>query len=332
MIIFLYGQDTYRSLERLHFLRRGFEEKYDRAGHSVLSFEGKDIHIDDWHRSIASDGLFATKRFIVVRNILSEGNSVAQEAMLAALQKGSPEDSILVFWESGKGESKTKISSKKVKGVTKNTTQLLEKFFLEKARVEKYEPLSEHLLLAWMEEEVKKYDSSFAPGVKEKFFRLAQGDMWQMHHDIVKLSHYARGRAITAEDVQTLVHANFSEDIFGFVDAITHKDVQKSLDLFTEQVAAGLHPSYILTMLFRQVRILLQIRSAEALSSQPGVIAAQLKLHPFVVKKALPQAKKFSLEQLTQMHDDLFQIERGVRNVSAPLSLLLEHFLVRWAI
>lgn len=333
MILFLHGQDTYRSLERLGFLRRGFEEKYDKAGHSILSFEGKDMDIDDFHRSVTSQGLFTTRRFVILRNILAHGTNEAQEAVWNTLEKGIPEETILVFWEGGKGEGKnTSVTKRGGKKSTKSVSLELEKFLSTKARVEKYDPLSPQLLSTWVLNEAKKYDGSFRPDALQEFLRVTQGDMWQMHHDIVKLSNYAHGREITCSDVRDLVKVSFSEDIFGFVDAITHKDPKKSLQLFDEQLAAGANTSYVITMLFRQVRILLQIQSASAISSQPGIIAAQLKLHPFVVKKALPQMKKFSLEQLIRMHDDLYTLEMRLRSVNIPARTLLEHFLVRSAV
>ena len=127
------------------------------------------------------------------------------------------------------------------------------------------------------------------------------------------------------------MRANGEETIFAFLDALSVRQVVRTVHLVHTLFAQGLTEAYILSMLTRQVRILLKIQSAREFSSQPGVLATQLGLHPFVVKKGLAQIQHFTFEELKYMYLQLVEIDRIRKTTSVSSRTLLEMFIVRFA-
>ena len=94
-----------------------------------------------------------------------------------------------------------------------------------------------------------------------------------------------------------------------------------------EQYEAGLNDPYLLNMVIRQFKILLQVRQAleKGLSSRQMMSA--LKLHPFVIQKSLAQVKAFSLDELKKQFSHLIEIDsrmkQGQANIKLELDLML---------
>ena len=111
------------------------------------------------------------------------------------------------------------------------------------------------------------------------------------------------------EDIKTLVQGNFSENIFSLTDAISAKNKPLAINLLDELIKSGLDGRYLLNMLIRQFRILLQIRQAIDNGLDKGQITKLLKLHPYVTQKGLEQARNFNLTILKNIFSQLIKID-----------------------
>jgi len=64
-------------------------------------------------------------------------------------------------------------------------------------------------------------------------------------------------------------------------------------------------------MTARQVRILLGVKELAAQRMRPDDIAARLGQKPFVVRKALDQARGFSDAELARLHDRVLELDHA---------------------
>ncbi len=72
-------------------------------------------------------------------------------------------------------------------------------------------------------------------------------------------------------------------------------------------------------MLARQIKILIQVKQ----SNGQG-----LDLHPFVVKKAMSQIRKFKMEQLKQLYQKLLDIDLKLKSTNISAHSLLDFWVV----
>jgi DNA polymerase-3 subunit delta len=141
-------------------------------------------------------------------------------------------------------------------------------------------------------------------------------DLWQMNGEIEKLVAYASGTEITSVMVKELVKSSFEGQIFALIDAVSRKQSEETLRLLREERWSGANDFYLMTMLARQVRVLIAARAM--LEENPYAtkqdLASAMNIHPFVAQKALSQAKTFSLDVLKQTHALLFQFDQGMKS------------------
>ena len=87
MIIFLYGEDTFRSRQKLKELKSKFLRDIDSSGNSLAVLGGENTTLDRLNEIMASSSLFSKKRMIVIENIFSNKDKNIFEVLKDYLAK-----------------------------------------------------------------------------------------------------------------------------------------------------------------------------------------------------------------------------------------------------
>jgi len=323
MIIFLHGPDTYRSRQRLKFYEEGFKKKYDPSGLNVVRLDGETLTTEEFRKSVGQVGFLAKKRFVVVENLIHKNkNKKIQEEIIEYLDNEWSDDNVLVFLED---EAEKVVRGKK--GQKEAAKPLLARLTQEKS--EEFTLLSGEKLNKWIREEVKKRGGKIANPAVLELASLVGSDLWNMVSEIEKLINYKTKGLITADDIKSMVKAKFDENIFHLTDALAAKNAKLSFQLLHDQIASGAHELYVLTMLVRQFRILLQVREILDKESNYYAIASRLGLHPFVAQKAIRDARKFSLEELKNIYQQLLEIDIKIKTTQEDPRLLFDLLVTR---
>ena len=182
-------------------------------------------------------------------------------------------------------------------------------------------------LLTFIKKEAALYNKDISAPAASLLVDLSSGDLWQINTEIKKLSFCSDEPVISVAAVKEMVPGSDDENIFGLTDAISTKNKKSAISLLEKQYAAGLSDEYILTMLTRQFKILLQIRAALDAHMNPDDLAGRLKIHPYVAKKGMLQARNFSALVLKNYLNRLIRLDflnkTGRGDVKTELSLLI---------
>lgn len=317
MIIFLYGQDTYRSAERLNILRQAFVKKFDPKGLNVVTLYGDEIKIEDFRKAVFSQGLLSTKRFVVIKNLISEKRTGDFYEDLAESIKGKKvsKDIILVFWEG------SDLAGKKRGNKLYSTLNRADK-------VEEYKPLETRALSSWIIKEVKKQKGKISGQAVDYLAANVGSDLWAQKSEIDKLTAFKEGELIKLEDVEEFVSLALNDNIFHFTDALSNKNSKQAIKLLDDQLSLGTNEFYLLTMLARQFKILLQVKEGLDKGYSSANLQKELKLHPFVIKKSLSQARKFEIEELKNIYRNLLDIDIKLKTSGTSPKALFDIFII----
>jgi len=157
---------------------------------------------------------------------------------------------------------------------------------------------------------------------------LVGNDLRLLDQEIEKLLLYAEGRQVTSQDVQTLVSLARQASIFELVDCVGRRQTDRALHLLHRLLEEGEAPLYLLTMLARQVRILIQVSELRSQGVPPAQVAGRLKLHVYVAEKALAQAQNFSPAQLEAAHQRLVETDWAIKTGKCDEVLALDLLIV----
>ncbi|MEK7619798.1 MAG: DNA polymerase III subunit delta [Patescibacteria group bacterium] len=314
MLIFVYGEDGFQAREKVRQLVEAFREKFDPTGLNVAQFQGdKKVDIGEVLGAVHASPFLGQKRLVVIEGLL-EATKKGEMAVWADGFKRTPDSTIVIFHES--------IDAK-----------MLEKkpLFQELAhqgQTPRYDfPLLQGTALnAWVQARMKERGGRIEPSALRALVLRVGADLWQMDNEIGKLVAYAGDQPITVATVDELVSVSFEGKIFSLIDAVSQRRPTEAIRLLQEERWSGANDHYLMTMLGRQVRILLGARAM--LDENPRAtkeeFANTLDIHPFVAQKALAQARGFSLEHLKAVHELLFEFDVQMKSGGIDADLAVD--------
>lgn len=319
MIIFLHGADSFRSHRMLQEMKKKFISDIDHDSNSLSVLDGQVTTLKEIGEKINTGSLFVKKRMVIIENIFKNKKTKIFTELTDYLKKFSTsEDNIIIFIdEEVSGKNK----------VLKADAKKLFIFLNKQKYVQEFPALSNIQLLSFIKKEAATYNKEMAASGAMALINLASGDLWIIASEIKKLSFHTSEKIISEADVQELCAGAINDDIFALTDALSAKNRNLALKLLEEQYAAGLSDEYLIAMLIRQFKILLQIRTAIDSNLSQSEMATQLKLHPFVIKKGLFQAKNFSATNLKNYLNQLIRLDfsnkNGLSQIKTELMLLI---------
>jgi DNA polymerase-3 subunit delta len=317
MIISLYGADSFRSRRFLQELKNKFIKDVDPNSHSFSVVDGQSATLGSISEQINTGSLFVKKRFVIIENIFKNKAEKIFSELAPYLEKlVKSDENILIFRDED-------IAGKTMKAPAKK----LLAFFKLQPYTQEFNALTPAQLLVFVKKEAALYNKDISAPAASLLINLTGGDLWQISTEIKKLSFRNDEPMISSEIIKEMVPSAYDENIFGLTDAISAKNKKLALSLLAEQYAAGLSDEYLLTMLIRQFKILLQIRESLDANINPSDIASRLKIHPYVAKKGVLQAKNFSAASLKDYLNRLiyldFSSKTGRGDIKTELSLLI---------
>lgn len=321
MIIFLYGADTFRSRRLLQELKHKFIKDIDSESNSLSVLDGQTATLKEIGEKINTGSLFVKKRLVVIESIFKNKKTKIFAELSDYLKKfASGEDNIIIFIDE---ELNTKDKPLRVDAKKLFTFLSKQKF------VQEFPPLTNIQLLNFIKKETGTYGKEMGAAAGALLINLTNGDLWTIASEIKKLSFYSAAKIINENEVKELCADTVSDNIFALTDALSAKNKALALKLLEEQYAAGLSDEYLIAMLIRQFKILLQIRSAIDNNLSQTEMTSQLKLHPFIIKKGMFQARNFSALNLKNYLNQLvtldFSNKTGRSQIKTELMLLISN-------
>lgn len=317
MIIFLYGPDSFRRYKKLQELKDRFIKEVDTSGQSVAVIDGATTTLKEIDEKVSTGSLFVKRRLIIIRDLLNNKNQQLFAELLRLIpswDKGAPEEQNIIVFDEGEIAS-TKLSTEKKALIT---------FLKKQPFTQEFKTLSVLKAADFARQEVEFLGRKIDAKAAHELASRTANDLWLLNSELHKLAmSLALGESITLELIKEQIDDQYEQDIFALTDAVAAKDNKRALALLEEQFLAGLSEDYILAMMIRQFKILLQVQGA----STPNDLAKELGLHPFVLKKGLAQAKNFSKEELHRIFDRLIDLDWQNKSskihLPAELSLLI---------
>lgn len=199
---------------------------------------------------------------------------------------------------------------------------------LKAQKCQQFEPLDGAKLKNWIAEAVgNKEGISISPAAAEKLVVYVGNDLNLLSREIEKLINYKNQGEITAEDIDLLVKSKIDTDIFRTVDALARGDKKTAVKLLHDHLESGEDPFYLLSMYFYQFRNLVKVKALAENNISASEIVSRLKMHPFVVRKSLDQARNFSWLKLKTLYKNLCEIDFESKTGKTDITLALDKFV-----
>ena len=312
MLYLLHGEDEYRRSLQLAEWKATLGDPTTVALNTT-ELDGRRLTLNELISVCDAMPFLSEKRLVIVHDLATRFER----------KKGTAED------DSEEGPSFLEQFEEYVNRLPESTRLVL----LEDHEIEKSNPIYEivtksdqgherqiaplHLpeLNRWISDRVEERGGRMDRAAVEVLAAFVGSDLRLLDQEIDKLLTYAGPeRAVTEQDVQLLVSDAQEANIFDMVDALGKRDARRAMELTQQLLEDGQHPLYLLSMITRQFRILIQVKELVVKGTSAEDIRARLRLHPYVVKKSTAQAANFSFEQLEAIYRKLHEVDAAVKS------------------
>ena len=208
-------------------------------------------------------------------------------------------------------------------------TGTLNKKLQEKAVQVEFAPLKGKVLEKWIAEYVAAAGRKIDRQALEYLSSINSFDLQIMEQELQKLLLYREKEpVITLQHVQEIVTRTVEASIFALSDSIGNKNGREALRILKDMFYLGESPFKLIGFLVRHFRNLLLVKDYRSQGYDENQIKEKTKLHPFVIKKSVRQAERFSIQQLTAAMERLLLIEVELKSTTSSGEELLEQFVI----
>ena len=327
MIYLLYGQDEFSLRETLSSLKEdvGTAELRDL---NITSLDGSQVSFDELAATCNTVPFLAAKRLVIVEGLLSRFESRAPSRGRA--RAVSTRERGLEEWE-GLSEYLPNVPESTdlvfVDGPLNNSNPLLGKVS-SIAKTRGFPTLTGEGLRQWIRQRASKHEIDIEPGAVNTLAETIGSDLRVIDSELQKLSVYCWGRRVTDQDVQELVSYVKEANIFAAVDAALEGRSGVAVRLIHQLLDSGRPPAYILTMLARQVRLLLIAKDLKARGVNPAELGKRLSLSRYPLRKTLEQEGRFTNTRLIEIHRRLLEADIRMKTGDMDEQLALDMLVV----
>ena len=312
MIILIHGEEELLRAEAVQELKAALGPS-EMADLNTTRLDGRKVALSELQQACDTVPFLTSRRLVIVDSLLSRlaGNgegkrTKAQERYLQGLiayLDQVPESTDLAF-----------VEEKRVGRAHPLLERLLELRREKRARLVLCAPKQGHDLVAWIEARARAKGGEITRDTTHELIRTVGDNLWLLDQELEKLVAYTAGqRAILPDDVRLLVPEARQASIFDMVDSLGQGKGRRAMALLHRLLDGGAAPLYVLAMIVRQYRLLLQVKELVRLGFRPQAIARELRLPPFVVEKMLNQARRYSLPQLEAIYKRLLETDVAIK-------------------
>lgn len=338
MIYVLYGHDEFSLHEALNRIKDELGDR-EALATNTNEFDGKQVAPGQLLDACKAMPFLGTYRLVIVDGLLSRFEKGARTAKESDSDEEQEKSLPKKGWRAEWGELKQSLP-----GIPPTTVlvftdgavrkdNLLLKQLAPLATVREYAELKGAALGEWIRNRIKLGGGAISPEAARMLATYAGDNLWVLAGEIDKLILYCAGKRIEEKDVREVVSYAREANIFTMVDALIEGRSATAVPLLQQMLDEGAAAPYILFMITRQVRLLVEVK--DLINQKCSRIEIRKRMgitSDFVLNKALEQSRSYSMERLEQIYRKILEtdisIKQGIWKGDLALDLLVAELCV----
>ncbi|MCY9669429.1 DNA polymerase III subunit delta [Paenibacillus alginolyticus] len=192
--------------------------------------------------------------------------------------------------------------------------------------------LSPEELQQWVAKQAQQLGFTFTGEAADQLILYTGGNLQSLSAEIEKISLYVGvGSEASVDVIDQLVARSTEQNVFILIEDIVNVRLERAFVILEELLKQREEPIKIAALIARQFRIMLQVKELSKQGYSQQQMASQIGLHPFAVKVAEGQARKYDIEKLSRIMSQLADLDFQMKTGKIDKVLGLELFLLRLA-
>ncbi|MFZ5925133.1 MAG: DNA polymerase III subunit delta [Bacillota bacterium] len=287
----------------------------DERDFNYTVFRAAEAQVSTIATAIMSPPAFGARRVVVVRGF-DDLPADDQKALVAAIQR-MPETSLVILL---------------AKTVDEKTEAY--KSISKVGRAVRYRRLFASEATEWLARHARSLGIEIDRGAREYLVRILGTNLGVLAAAVQKACDYAgmsvgKPKRLTLEDVKAVISGEPELGIFDLVDAIGERDAPKAVAALHRLASFGEVPARILSMIARQMRLILQAKALQEQGTNVPKIAAAMRLQDYMVRRYLSQARNYRYDDLEDAFAAMLKTDIELKASGSADQILLERLVLR---
>lgn len=208
----------------------------------------------------------------------------------------------------------------------KKVTKVIKK----QAEIIDVNPMGEREVRQYVEQTIQSEGYEIRPEAFDLLLQLTDLNLSKVMGELQKLFLYASdSKIISLTAVKELVPKSLEHNVFDLTNDVLSGNGEKAIQLYEDLLLQGEETIKLNAILLNQIRLFLQTKILAKLGYQQANIAETLKIHPYRVKLALQQVRRFELDRLESIYDELVENDFRMKTGKMEKELLFELFILK---
>lgn len=286
-----------------------------------ISFDMKEVPLTEALAEANSLPFLSERRLILLRNpyfLTGERPNGVPEQTPAKLQEylenPNPATILVVIADYKKLDQRKKV------------TKMLQK----SAVVVEAVPLKERAIQNYVLDYLNNAGYEITKEAFQLLLQLTNEQFSALMNELDKLMIYAAAsRKITKEAVASLVPRSLEHNIFALTELVLQGEKAQALRLYADLLHEGEETLKILAVFLSQIRLYIQVKILQQSGLQQGPAAQMLKTHPYRVKLAWREVRRYPLNELFTIYDRLVELEYQIKTGRVEKELAFQLLILK---
>ena len=312
MLYILLGQDDFSRRQWLDEIKASMGDQALLAANTT-TFDGQQMTLDQLRTVCETMPFLVERRLVIVSGLLERfepKSKFSRQKKITPLPNQQNGYKSLADYITKLPDS---IILVLIDGKIKSNNPLLRELSA-KAEVKSFPLLKDAELRQWIQRRVTEEGGSISSPAVSLLAKIVGSNLWAMANEINKLVLFASGRRIEEGDIKMVVSYVQEANVFAMVDAILDFKAGVAEQLLQQLLQGGAAPAYLLVMLSRQVRMIVQVKELTNRGEPKIEIQDKLGLtKEFAWRKTLEQAGKYPWARLKEVYHKLLEADLSIK-------------------
>lgn len=328
-----YGEEEYL----IDYTLSALKDMYIDASFEALNYirlDGREIDFEKIMDACETLPFMSEKKLVVIKDFpllknKKDGDRLSEELKLP------PSKNPLIEYMGKLADYLCLVFLEKEKSVNRGSA--LYKAIKKHGDIVEFNKLKGRDLDLWVENGFKKHKRRIAKASINYFIQQSSyfdsnrdKTLYDLENEIIKISNYvSEDEMVTNHVIDLLMAKPLEMNVFNLLNSISQKDGERAIRLFNEMYMSNEPILFILHMIVRQIRNMLNYKLLRAKGYSEGDVFSKMNLKKYEYQKVANQSSNFTIEQLERALIHCLETDKAIKSTSIEDRLALEMLLTK---
>ena len=186
-------------------------------------------------------------------------------------------------------------------------------------------------LVDYTNRELARHHITTTDNISRTLVKLTKNNIDKLLTELTKIKAYfadSTDKELTLKLIHDLVPQTLEDNIFLLSEALANKNVKVAYSIFSDLMVQKEEPIKLLVMIANQFRLFKQVQVLQRQGMYEKEIATELDVHPYRVKIAMGQARRFKTTELDKLLEQLATADLQIKTGQIDGQMALELFIL----